>query len=60
MAEVKESGEMKCGSCLLFDCLYSIYVGYLPFRATKVSGRRREEIRGNMLLLAVKRANALT
>lgn len=24
VAEVKESGDMKCSSCLLFDCFYSI------------------------------------
>lgn len=45
---------------LLFLIAYAVYVKYLPFSATKVSGRRREETRGDGLLHAAQRSYALT
>lgn len=55
MAGVKVRGdEMQLLSFYLIAS--TVYAGYLPFSATKVSARRREERRerGDMLLLAVK------
>lgn len=58
---LKLKSEGRWNAAPVFYLIASIvYVGYLPFSATKVSGRRRKEIRENVLLLAVKRAYALT
>lgn len=57
--KLKSQGRWNAAISLLFDCLYSA-LGYLPFSATNVSGREREERRGNLLLLAAKAAHALT
>lgn len=54
MAEVKESEEMKCSSPVFYLIASTEYAGYLPFSATKVSERRKREMKGNVLLLAVK------
>ena len=50
--ELNSQGRWDAAPCLLFD--YSIYVGYLPFSATKVSARRRKEMKGKRVIACSK------